>query len=696
MIFEKNRKKRWSMIDILKYIWDQKVKFGPDKYIPIGQIMHRIFNCIDDIIVNTEVEMDIGAGVDKSHLNWFYKYNLFADMIEQQWWDYIVNQYWLKFVGKWNGTHSINDSDEVDYSTKQLSSAFPDFLLRSFMVPDQHISLPENVENIFFPNGNRKQRMSWKRSVKQMKENMNNYFNEVNKSDDPKIQERLSVLKWEYLLCIHNLEELSEDEDISKLIQKSIYLTGTSGKFLAGSINLIDIVKLFLLSSGKEKENHALDISPWLRYEIYKKLFLVLQKWFILMDLLTQDIKEWEWEWEWKWEWKWEWEWEWKPDKWSWSSSVHVSPDIADKIKFLEELDEENEKKTANELIKKEVEKRQFDLTSILEWSWVWQKWIDTLNHITNKYADWIKEIVNFFLQELKKLDTVVQVEEYSSKKWRLNIPNLMDYIAKDPSLSDIEKQRFYNRKEHIEKISETLKKIDLTLAVDVSGSTEGFRWPNGMINIISTILFVAMKHLQSHISNLLQDPNYKIPVNFVLYGDDAPYSSYASDYANSSEEIRMAEMNQQLLSLSGWTNDTTAWQKITYEFNQFLESNPDYVWEIKNWQRKPIVVQIADSDVSESWVEVLKSTFNDFLQDEKITNSLPKRIILWTIQENEMSSQEYLELKASWQLWNWDPEFLPNGKIKLKQIWVRTRNDIVWQIKALFDWFFDDMNIKT
>jgi hypothetical protein len=37
---------------------------------------------VDDIIVNTEVEMFIGSRIDKKHLNGFYKYNLFADVVE--------------------------------------------------------------------------------------------------------------------------------------------------------------------------------------------------------------------------------------------------------------------------------------------------------------------------------------------------------------------------------------------------------------------------------------------------------------------------------------------------------------------------------------------------------------------------------------------------------------------------------------
>ncbi|MDR1945324.1 MAG: hypothetical protein LBQ59_04600, partial [Candidatus Peribacteria bacterium] len=63
------------------------------------------------------------------------------------------------------------------------------------------------------------------------------------------------------------------------------------------------------------------------------------------------------------------------------------------------------------------------------------------------------------------------------------------------------------------------------------------------MMNIISTILFITMKHIEQHLKNLIDEPNYEIPVNFVLYGDGNPYSSYTSKYKDSPETVRMAEL---------------------------------------------------------------------------------------------------------------------------------------------------------
>ncbi|MDR1945325.1 MAG: hypothetical protein LBQ59_04605 [Candidatus Peribacteria bacterium] len=52
----------------------------------------------------------------------------------------------------------------------------------------------------------------------------------------------------------------------------------------------------------------------------------------------------------------------------------------------------------------------------------------------------------------------------------------MVKYISDDPTLSELDKKRFYDKKEFIEQISKTIKKIDLTMAIDISGSTSSFR----------------------------------------------------------------------------------------------------------------------------------------------------------------------------------------------------------------------------
>ncbi len=410
---------------------------------------------------------------------------------------------------------------------------------------------------------------------------------------------------------------------------------------------------------------------------------------------MTQNIKDNNSKWKWKWESEWKWEWNDK-NRDSGITALHESPDRDEKIKLLEDLAKEDESQKAEVLIKKQKEISKYDVENILESSWVSQVWIDTLNYIVRNYNEWIKEIVDFFLQELKKLDTLEIRNQFDAKKWKLDTHKVRKYVASDPTLGDIEKQKFYDKTEHIEKISEMLKKIDLTLAIDVSWSTNSFRWKDGMMNIISTILFIAMKHLEQHMKNMINDWNYTIPVHFVLYWDGNPYSSHSSVHKNDTDEVKMAEMNEKILTLDWGTNDTTAWQKISYEFWNFLKSNPEYVSEIKNQKRKPIILQIADSDVSENGVDILKETFSTYLQNDEIVNKIPiKRMILGNVSFDEITTEEYLERQKTWSLWNWEPLHLPNGKIQLKQVWVKQKKEIVWQIKALFANFFDDINYK-
>ncbi len=58
---------------------------------------------------------------------------------------------------------------------------------------------------------------------------------------------------------------------------------------------------------------------------------------------------------------------------------------------------------------------------------------------------------------------------------------------------------------------------MDICFAIDISGSMDMYK-ANGMVHIIPTVLFIAMKHLEAHLRDWLEDPDYEIPVNFLLY----------------------------------------------------------------------------------------------------------------------------------------------------------------------------------
>lgn len=254
-------------------------------------------------------------------------------------------------------------------------------------------------------------------------------------------------------------------------------------------------------------------------------------------------------------------------------------------------------------------------------------------------------------------------------------------------------KQRLYDKKERINIIGKKLKKIDLIFAIDISWSTKNFRWKDGMLNIIPTILFIVMKHIEQYISNLIDEPNYSIPVNYILYWDGNPFSSFTSAHKNDPEQVKMSELNQEIVQLDGWTNDPTAWKKITYHLNDFMKNNPKYVEEVKTKQRKPMILQISDSDVSENWVNVLKTLLQEYFLDQQIVDSIPKRIVLWNIEWiHNISESEYQQKKADGELWNWEPVY-ENGKLKLRQIWVKQKKEITESIKALYSGFFSDLN---
>jgi len=696
LIFEKKDKK--AMIKILTEMSEVKLKYWKDKVIPIWALLHNLANWIDDIIVNTEVEMDIWVGMSREDLNWFYKYNLFADTTKKEWWEYLWTPDWLDYVWEWNGDCEINDWDTIDYSKGSFSQAFSDYFLRSFMVTDQKIILPQVIENILFWDNERKTRKSVFRSIKEMITIMTSYYQELEKNSE--YSQRCKDLKSEYIKLIEWLKDiLVNKKEIEELLKNAIKSTNSQNKIISSTIDLITLVRLLTLSTWKQKENHILDICPSDRYQLYRKIFLPLQKWFILMDLLKEDIKdgnskstsEWEWKWEWTWEWKWEWTWVWK-STWEWQ--IHHSPDIEEKIRILEELDKQDEEREAQKLIKKILQKSKFDISSILESSWISQAAIDITRKIISEHENEIRELVEFFISQLYRIEKVEKTEVFSSRKWKLNVGRVIDYIAWDPSCSKLHEQKIYDRKLIIEEVSKKFKKIDLTLVIDISWSTDQFKWKNGMINIISTILYVAMKHLEQHLKNLLDDPDFEIPVNYILYWDWAPFSSIESGINTSSDEVRIAELNQYIISLTWWTNDTTAWDMVSKKFDDVLINDPVYVEQLRKGERKSCVVQVADTDVSENWVEYLIKVFSDHINDPILVNTLPiRRIILWVEELHTFSKEEYEEMKKEWKVWNWEPTTLPDGRIQLKQIWIKRKSEILWQIKALFENFFVDIN---
>lgn len=289
LLMESQKMGRASMKTFLEGLQKESIPYGSDIHIPIGTHLHTLFNCIDDIIVNKEVEMFSGSSISASHLQDFYKYNLFADRIEDKNGDYDEN---LVFVGEGNGTYRINVTNDVNYTNKQLSQALPYYLLRAAMVKDQDILLPKTVSDILFADESKKRKNPWKTSIARTINKFQIAFDEASASNDATIQARATSLKIAYesqLIVLRNM--LEQPSPISFLLKEAITRTESNKKFIAEHISLIDCIGLFCASHGRETD-HILDISPALRYRIYSELFLPVQKACIIMDLLKQDLPE--------------------------------------------------------------------------------------------------------------------------------------------------------------------------------------------------------------------------------------------------------------------------------------------------------------------------------------------------------------------------------------------------------------------
>ena len=408
-------------------------------------------------------------------------------------------------------------------------------------------------------------------------------------------------------------------------------------------------------------------------------------------------------------------EWEWEEDAGetkdrknnqprSGSGNAHISPEIRDKLDFLEELDALAESERKKELEKKMKDVTKYNTEGLLSLGKIGEAWKQAAENILTRHKPSIEKLVEFFIKELHKLDTTFKTSEYESKKWRLNNKRVMKAITDDPFLSEIDTKRLYDRKDYIEHMEETLKNIDLTFAIDISGSTSSFRGVNGIMNIIPTILFATMKNLEQHIQNVTGNREYKIPVEFILYGDGTPYNSLDSDFHSEHDIVRIAEMNDALLRMDWGTNDITAWQKISAIFQERLQKDETYRKEILQGARRPIILQIADTDVSENGVEVLREALRDPLENKsELIATLPiKRIVLGNVDIQEITQEEYERRKQEHELRkmnghldNWEPIFLSNGKVQMRQISILSEKQIIDQIQKLFENFFYDMTHK-
>ena len=83
-----------------------------------------------------------------------------------------------------------------------------------------------------------------------------------------------------------------------------------------------------------------------------------------------------------------------------------------------------------------------------------------------------------------------------------------------------------------------------------------GFKGENGLVNIIVTALTFALKNVERKAQALLQDPNYSIPVKYVIYTDSVVYSSTKEKDRSLPYDAELMKVNSIITGVDGGTND--------------------------------------------------------------------------------------------------------------------------------------------
>ncbi len=676
MLKEQDISKDSSMYRVLKKLSNRKIKISEKKCIPIGKMIHDIYNSIDDIIVNYEVMNFMRFWITKDVIKEIYQRKLFPDYEEQPDW-----------------TTKLNLDKPVDYSKRPDYTAISYYFLRKKMVPNQKIILSDNLNSILFNDKGRN--IPWSTSLKNLKKLFNTELEKAKNSDDPKVKDRYEKLKSALNNQVYRLEQIDKLK-----IQKLLWIALKSlsnydiTRLSVSSMSLESIINLFTMSKWWD-DWHILCILPDLRYQIYEAIFEPIIETLILIYCLHNDIKDgWDW-WE---DWGEDWDDNNDEDKngkeESWEGSYSRS--LEDALKFIEESAEYNQDKKREAQRKKDSEKVWKSIIEVLKDKWVSPEAWKFKEEVQKNFSGYIEQITKILYDELYAVDVQNDTTNIISKKWTLNYDEFMKEFSKSFVDWDFSEKSIYDRKRNIEKIKEEFKKLSFYFMIDVSGSTEWFKWRYWLLNGIPISLALSIKNVERAIQNLSGDPTYEIPIKFILYTNEVNYFTKDEDLSDMEAEI--TRVNSAIARISWWTEDRHGWTIVWEKLAEDFKNHPEYLDDIKSWKLKPVVVQIADNDVSESWVEWLEDVINkDFW--EEIKNALtPKRIILWEermVERPEDSVQKW---------WNWTPEYVrwPDWRIltdkdwhkmvRVKEIWVRSKEDIIDGIKVLFKNFFGDM----
>jgi len=251
---EQDNKWRESMKEILTTISNKKIKISDTKFIPIWEQIHRLYNEIDDIIVNEEVKNYLSSGISEEEFQMIYKEFLFP--YKDKNWNLIL---------EW----------DIDYSKNPYSTSLADYLLRTAMVPDQKIILKKDLQNIIFsPNIS----LFFDRAKKLLEEKQDSFKNkESYKQIKIAYQKKISELQ-NFKLPIKLLNQ------VNNLLKQNNHQTKNPINW-----NIFDIIKFFILTKWIE-HNHHLIIPPYLRYEIIQTIIEPVYEALLLIDIMSFSI----------------------------------------------------------------------------------------------------------------------------------------------------------------------------------------------------------------------------------------------------------------------------------------------------------------------------------------------------------------------------------------------------------------------
>ena len=731
MLREKISTGKGSMYEILQKLSKKKILIGNGKFLPIGEKIHTFYNCIDDIIINEEVMRFIPFGLTKKDFHKDYQEDAFADYKKQKGGNYRLTPQGMKAVEEGTGDHILNTTQAVDYWKYPNAKALAYFFLRNAMVGDQKILLSEGLTSILFsPSG---KKLSRRKSFEETYQFLEKSIAHARESKDPEIKKKYELLKSALQTQLLKLKGYDNNklQTIQTTINKArseISQSYDTTKINPMMISLYDLVYSLSLSKGKDT-NHQLCIMPALRYQIYEQVFEPLLETLILIDALQWEIQEWqgktsaqnweseeqEWESE-KQEWeseKQEWEGkeqEWNDEKQEWNDESQKIPysgkgtynrNLEEHMKELEELADYQHDQETKKALDQQKKNAELQIASLTESYGVSEAEVAFTNQVKKNFQEYTASILEILYKELETLDMQINTTKTASKKWKLNYDQFMDALPSSYLDGNFDQKNIYERTEFSEFLEKDFKKLLFYFVLDVSGSTERFRNANGLMNGIMTSLTIALKNVEKKIQTLLADPNYSIPIKFVIYTDSVVYFSKNADTEPQKPyELELIKVNHLLNTISWGTNDVQWWKQISKCMVDDLQSSEGAVKEIEDWKMKPVVLQISDSDVTDYGLQELQNTLTTAFGEEVEKRLLAKRIILWETRETSYTEEE-LKAKGIWS-----PEIIKDvhgkeiikdGKklINIKEVWIRSKKEIIEQIALIFQNFFADVQRK-